>query len=191
MRSLGVFCGSRAGTSPLYAESARAAGERIARRGLTLVYGGASVGLMGELADAALAAGGRVVGVLPRFLADREIAHGGLTELRLVDTMHERKRTMVELSDAFVVLPGGPGTLDETFEVVTWLSLGLHRSPCALLNVAGFYDRLLEFLAESRQAGFFDAGLLDRLVVDEDLDVVLDRLAAQALPHRVAHLRGV
>lgn len=191
MRSVGVFCGSRAGTSPLYAEAARAVGERIARRGLTLVYGGASVGLMGALADAALGAGGRVVGVLPRFLADREIAHGGLTELRLVDTMHERKRTMVELSDAFLVLPGGPGTLDETFEVVTWLFLGLHRAPCALLNVAGFYDRLLDFFAEARRAGFFDAGLLDRLIVGEELDPVLERLAAQALPQRSPHLRGV
>lgn len=191
MKNLGVFCGSRAGATPLYAEAARAAGDRIARRGLTLVYGGASVGLMGALADAALAAGGRVVGVLPRFLADREIAHPGLSELRLVDTMHERKRTMVELADAFLVLPGGPGTLDETFEILTWLFLGLHRSPCALLNVAGFYDRLLEFLAEARQAGFFDAGLLDRLIVGEELDPVLERLAAQALPQRVAHLRGV
>lgn len=191
MKRLGVFCGSRSGASPVYAAAAEAAGEAIARRGLTLVYGGAAVGLMGTLADGALAAGGRVIGVLPRFLADREIAHRGLTELHLVDTMHERKRLMAELSDAFLTLPGGPGTLDETFEVVTWLYLGLHRCPCAFLNVAGYYDRLREFLADMRRTGFMDAGLHGKLLFGDDAGALLGELCARALSPRAVRLAEV
>ncbi len=143
MRSICVFCGSNPGGDPAYLETARALGEFLAREGLTMVYGGASVGLMGAAATACLSAGGQVVGVLPDFLERKELAHTGLTKLHVVPTMHERKALMADLSDGFIALPGGMGTLEEFCEIVTWAQLGLHRKPCGLLNVAGFYDPLL------------------------------------------------
>jgi hypothetical protein len=153
-RRVAVYCGSADGTDPAFLAEARALGEAIAAAGLGLVYGGACVGLMGAVADAALAGGAEVIGVLPAVLGGREIAHGGLTTLELVPTMHERKARMVELADAFLVLPGGYGTLDETLEVVTWAQLGLHAKPCILINTAGYWDGLLAFLDSTVVAGF-------------------------------------
>ena len=141
-----VFCGSSVGASPKYLAEARALGQRIARGGWGLVYGGTSIGLMGAMADAALAAGADVVGVLPQALQGREIAHRGVTKLHLVGSMHERKALMASLSDAFIALPGGYGTLDEFFEIVTWAQLQIHAAPCVLINTGGYYDPLLRFL---------------------------------------------
>ena len=153
-RSICVFCGSRPGARPEYLACARRLGEVLASRGLRLVYGGSTVGLMGALADAALARGGEVVGVIPRSLVEREIAHLGLTELRVVGTMHERKALMAHLSDAFVALPGGFGTWDELFEIVTWAQLGLHHKPAGLLNVAGYFEPMLEMVRRAVAEGF-------------------------------------
>ena len=149
-----VFCGSNGGGRPDYLESARKLGRVLAERGIGLVYGGARVGLMGALADAALAEGGHLLGVMPESLVAKEVAHTGLTELRVVKSMHERKAMMAELSDGFVALPGGWGTLEELFEVLTWAQLGLHRKPCGLLNVAGYFDPLLAFLDHTIDEGF-------------------------------------
>ena len=146
MKSICVFCGARAGRAPAYLESARALGAAVASSGATLVYGGGGRGMMGALADAALAAGGRVIGVIPHDLFEREHLHEGLTELRAVDGMPERKTLMAELSEGFVSLPGGIGTMDEMFEMWTWTQLGVHAKPSVLLNVGGYYDSLLAFL---------------------------------------------
>lgn len=153
-KSVCVFCGSRMGARPEYLEGARALGAELARRGLTLVYGGTSVGLMGALADAALAEGGKVVGVLPHMLRDREIAHPGLTELHLVDSMHTRKAMMAELSGAFIAMPGGVGTFEELLEMTTWAQLGIHHKPIGLLNVADFYGPLLALMRRAAEEGF-------------------------------------
>ena len=153
-RRLCVFAGSSVGGRPEYAETARALGAELVRRGLGLVYGGGSIGLMGVLADGVLAADGEVIGVIPRPLAAREIAHRGLTELRVVESMHERKATMAELSDGFIALPGGLGTLEETLEILTWSQLGIHRKPVGVLNVAGYYDGLLKLLASGVREEF-------------------------------------
>lgn len=141
-----VFCGSNMGRRPAYEAAAKALGAALAARNIGLVYGGASVGLMGTVADAALNAGGEVIGVLPQALKDKELAHPSLTELKIVGSMHERKATMAELSDGFIALPGGAGTLEETFEIWTWAQLGMHQKPVGLLNVEGFYDQLQAFL---------------------------------------------
>lgn len=154
MRRICVFLGSNSGRRPEYKEAAVALGTALAQRGLGLVYGGSSVGLMGALADAALAAGGEVIGVIPQRLVDKEVAHRGLADLRVVDSMHQRKALMAELADGFVALPGGIGTLEELFEVWTWAQLGGHDKPCALMNVAGYFDRLLGFLDHAVEEGF-------------------------------------
>ncbi|GAC1654077.1 MAG: TIGR00730 family Rossman fold protein [Vulcanimicrobiaceae bacterium] len=146
MRTICVFCGSKNGRNSAYAQAAAELGAQLAARGTGIVYGGGQVGLMGVLADSALAAGGRVVGVIPKALAKREIAHHGLTELHVVGSMHERKAIMAEMSDAFIALPGGYGTLDEFFEAVTWLQLGLHERPIGLLNVEGYFDPLIAMI---------------------------------------------
>lgn len=153
-RRIGVYCGSSAGTDPAFAAEARALGTAIAAAGLGVVYGGASAGLMGEVADAALAAGGEVIGVLPEVLVGKEIAHTGLTSLELVATMHERKARISELADVFVALPGGYGTLDEMLEAVTWAQLRIHSKPCLLINTAGYWDGLIEFLDRAVESGF-------------------------------------
>jgi len=153
-RRVAVFCGSADGTNPAFVAEARALGALIAAAGLGLVYGGASVGLMGTVADAALAGGAEVIGVLPAVLTGREIEHTGLTSLELVPTMHVRKARQVELADAFLVLPGGYGTMDEMVEVVTWAQLGLHAKPCILINTAGYWNGLLAFLDSAVTAGF-------------------------------------
>lgn len=182
MRSVCVFCGSNAGARGVYSEAAHAVGRAIAKRGLTLVYGGAAVGLMGMLADAALAAGGRVIGVIPAVLVEREIAHAGLTELREVKSMHERKATMADLSDAFLALPGGAGTLEELFEVWTWGQLGHHRKPVGMLNVEGFYDSLLTFLDHQSRERFIRPEHRDMLVVETDAGRILDRFELYEAP---------
>lgn len=165
MKRLCVYCGSSPGNSPVFTAAARELGEVIATRGIELVYGGARVGLMNEVANAALANGGRVIGVLPRFMSSKELAHASLTELHLVDTMHQRKQLMAELAHGFVALPGGFGTFEEIFEAMTWAQLHLHRYPCALFNVSGYYDSLLKFLDDSVKAGFVRQDLRDSLIV--------------------------
>jgi hypothetical protein len=157
VRRVAVFCGSADGTNPAFVAEARALGVAIAASGLGLVYGGASAGLMGAVADAALDSGAEVIGVLPAVLTRKEIAHPRLTRLELVETMHQRKARQVELADAFLVLPGGYGTMDEMVEVVTWAQLGLHAKPCILINTAGYWDGLLAFLDTAVAAGFVKA----------------------------------
>ena len=182
MQSVCVFCGSNPGARHVYAEAARALGRTLAERGLRLVYGGAAVGLMGTLADAALAAGGNVVGVIPGVLVAREIAHAGLTEIRVVDSMHERKSVMAELSDGFIALPGGAGTLEELFEVWTWSQLGLHGKPVGLLNVEGYFDALIAFLDHQTDERFMRREHRDMLLVDADPALLLKRFAAYRPP---------
>jgi len=168
LRAVTVFCGSSAGTNPAFREAALALGKMVARSGRTLVYGGGHVGLMGLLADAALAEGGQVVGVIPEALVAREVGHRGLSDLRVVGSMHERKALMADLGDAFVALPGGFGTLDELFEVVTWAQLGLHRKPIGLLDVDGYFDPLLRFADRSVADGFVRPEHRSLLVVERD-----------------------
>ncbi len=177
-----VFCGSRDGNTPLYAQAAAALGRRIGERGLGLVYGGARVGLMGSLADAALAAGAPVLGVLPRNLSTVEVAHAGLTELMLVDVLHARKARMTAESDAFVALPGGFGTLDELFEALTWAQLGLHSRPLGLLNVDGFWDPLVATIERQVAQGFVTHSDRARLTVEAAPDALLDALGAPGGP---------
>lgn len=177
MHALGVFLGSSFGNKPEYAAAARDFGELLARRRITLVYGGAKVGLMGALADGALAAGGRVVGVIPQFLLDKEVGHDGLSELRVVDTLTERKVLIGELSDAFVALPGGIGTLDELFEVWTWTQLELQRKQCGLLNVGGYFDSLIAFLDRSVGEGFLRPRQHALLHVDTVASALLQKLS--------------
>jgi len=182
MKRLCVFCGSSFGANPAYAENAVALGTLLASRGIGLVYGGGNVGLMGVIADAALAAGGEVIGVIPQSLADREIAHTGCTELRVVDSMHTRKAMMADLSDAFVAMPGGVGTFEEFFEAITWTQLGLHRKPCGLLNVAGFYTPLALFIDQAVSDGFIKPVHRAAIVVDDDPVRLLDTLSTIDLP---------
>jgi uncharacterized protein (TIGR00730 family) len=178
--SLCIYCGSRSGGDPAFADAARAVGTAIGQRGWQLVYGGGRAGLMGTVADAALAAGARVVGVIPHALMARELGHPGLDELHVVDTMHERKRMMAERSDMFVALPGGIGTLEELFEAWTWRQLGYHDKPVGLLNTRGYFDPLLTFLRAMGEHDFVPAAQLRLLQVREHPDALLDRLAAQA-----------
>jgi len=178
MKSLAVFCGSSPGNRPAYTELAVRTGELIAQRGLTLVYGGGRVGLMGSLAEAALARRRRVVGVIPQMLIDREVGHAGLSQLHVVRTMSERKLLMGDLADAFLALPGGIGTMDELFEAWTWTQLGLHRKPCALLNQDGYYDPLLAFLDRSVAEGFLQPRYRAALLVAADVETALEQLAA-------------
>jgi len=177
-----VFSGSSPGRSPAYADAARDLGDALARSGIGLVYGGASVGLMGVIADAAQAAGGEVIGVMPRSLMEKEIGHPGLTDLRVVGSMHERKALMAELSDGFIALPGGAGTLEELFEVWTWAQLGHHRKPCALYNVEGYYDALAAFLDQTVEERFVKQAHREMLIVERDLDALLAAIASYEAP---------
>jgi uncharacterized protein (TIGR00730 family) len=179
-----VFCGSSPGNGDQFLAAARGLGRALAERGIGLVYGGASVGCMGALADAVLQSGGEVVGVIPRVLVEREIAHPGLSDLRIVQTLHERKALMAELSDGFIALPGGAGTLDELFEAWTWGQLGLHRKPVGLLNVAGYYDRLAAFLDHALAAGFLNAEHRGMLAIESEPDALLTRFAGYQPPAR-------
>jgi len=182
VNSLCVFCGSNPGASLAYAEAAARLGRTLAGRGLNLVYGGGRVGLMGVVADAALAAGGTVTGVIPEALATRELAHAALSDLQVVGSMHERKARMSELADGFIALPGGIGTLEEWFEVWTWSQLGFQPKPCGLLNVAGYYDHLLAFLDHMTAERFLTDVHRAMAVVDDDPERLLDRLAAWQPP---------
>jgi len=182
MKSVCVYCGSNEGTLPVYAEAARSLGRALVERGLGLVYGGASVGIMGVLADTVLGLGGRVTGVMPESIVRKEVAHRGLTELRVTSSMHERKMTMAELSDAFVALPGGIGTLEEVFEAWTWAQLGLHSKPCGLLNVAGYYDGLIAFLDHTVAERFVKEANRSMLIVSDDPSDLLDRFEGYRAP---------
>ena len=182
MRRLFVFCGSSEGRDPAYVQAARSLGETLAVNGIGLVYGGASVGLMGALADAAIIAGGEVTGVMPRALVEKEIAHNRLSDLRVVGSMHERKALMAELSDGFVALPGGIGTFEELFEMWTWAQLGHHTKPCALLNVRGFYDGLIAFLDQVAERGFMKGAHRAMLIVAQEPIELIDRLRAYEPP---------
>lgn len=179
--SLCVYCGSRDGLDPAHLASAREVGRQIAERGWQLVYGGGSTGLMGAVADAAIAAGAKVIGVIPEKLMQREMGHGGVTELQVVDNMHERKHAMAMQADAFIALPGGIGTMEEIFEVWTWRQLGYHRKPLALLNVAGYYDELLRFIDRSRDAGFLWPDVQELLLTGTDATTLLDQIGAEHL----------
>lgn len=174
--SIAVYCGSRMGDSPAFVAAARDLGRRIAESGSAVVYGGGRVGLMGAVADAALACGGRVVGVIPQALMDREVGHTGLSEQHVVQTMHERKMLMAERSDAFIALPGGIGTLEELYEMWSWQQLGYHDKPVALLNVDGYYDALLEFTRVSHARGFVSDAQFQALLVDDRADRLLARV---------------
>jgi len=182
MKRVCVFAGSSAGVRPEYMTAATDLGRVLAARGIGLVYGGARVGLMGAVADAVLTGGSEVTGVIPRSLVEKEVAHSGLTELRVVTTMHERKALMADLSDAFIALPGGWGTLDEFFEILTWAQLGLHCKPCGVLNVQGYFDRLLSFLDHSVEQGFVRREYGALLAVSDDPSTLLDALRAQTPP---------
>jgi uncharacterized protein (TIGR00730 family) len=175
--SLCVYCGSRPGDNAAYAAAATAVGTAIGQRGWRLVYGGGRAGLMGRVADAALAAGAAVLGVIPRSLMEREVGHAGLTELHVVETMHERKLMMAEHSDAFVALPGGIGTFEELFEVWTWRQLGYHDKPVGLLNVDGYYDALLGFMRHTVMRGFVSESQHDLLQVESEAHTLLDAIA--------------
>lgn len=182
MRRVCVFCGSSPGRDPVWAEAARALAGALVRRDLGCVYGGGRVGLMGVLADAVLAAGGEVIGVLPRGLASRELRHDGCTELRLVASMHERKAVMAELSDGFVALPGGLGTLEELFEVLTWSQLGIYRKPVGVLDVGGYWTGLRRWLGDAIAAGFVSPDNARLVLFADDADTLLDRMAAWTPP---------
>jgi uncharacterized protein (TIGR00730 family) len=179
---LTVFCGSSLGRSPAYAQAARELGREMLARGVGLVYGGASVGLMGVLADTLLAGGGEVVGVIPRHLMAREIAHAGVTDMRVVESMHERKALMGELADGFVALPGGAGTMEELFEAWTWAQLGLHVKPCGVLNVDGYFDSLLRLVNHTVDQGFMRAEYAAMLIAETEPGALLDRFASYRPP---------
>ncbi len=189
MKRIAVYCGSNAGRGGVYLGAARAFGRALAERGLGLVYGGGRVGLMGAVADAALAAGGEVVGVIPDGLARRELAHRGLSDLRVVSTMHERKALMAELSDAFVALPGGLGTLDELCEVLTWSQLGLHSKPCGVLDVDGYFERFFGFLDHAVERGFVSGARRRAIARRQDARGLLDELSRRAARGRAATKR--
>jgi len=179
LRRICIFCGSSSGRRSVYEQAVQHVGRLLAVRGIELVYGGGNVGLMGTLANACLESGGRVIGVIPQSLVDKEVAHTGLTELRVVRSMHERKFLMAELSDAFMALPGGYGTWEELFEMLTWSQLGLHRKACAILNVNGYYDALLKMADNAVDEGFLRSANRDLLLADADPERLTDRLISQ------------
>lgn len=182
IRRLCVYCGSSRGRSSLFAEAAAALGRELAARGIGLVYGGGNVGLMGVLADAALEGGGEVIGVIPQALQEKELGHAGLAALHVVSSMHERKQLMADLSDGFMALPGGVGTLEELFETFTWLQLGFHQKPVGLLNVGGFYDGLVGFVHHLGSEGFLKSEHEQCLLVDADIATLLDAMRAFEAP---------
>jgi uncharacterized protein (TIGR00730 family) len=178
MATLCVYCGSNVGNDPRFLEAARLTGKILAKNNHTLVYGGGKVGLMGVVADEALAAGGKVIGIIPELFIqeEREIAHPDLTELHVVDSMHERKHKMASLADGFLALPGGIGTLEEIVEAFTWTQIGVHSKPCALLNVSGFYDSLFALLTEMSEKGFLMAEQLSQLIVEEEPEAAIHKV---------------
>jgi uncharacterized protein (TIGR00730 family) len=183
MNRIAVYCGSATPSDPVYIETARRVGESLAKRGIGVVYGGGRLGLMGALADGALAAGGEVIGVIPEALQSAEVTHRGCTEVHVVPGMHERKRMFTDLSDGFLTIPGGVGTMDELWEAVSWAQLGYHQKPVGLLNVAGFYDQLIAFNAHMIAVGFIRPQHAGILIADDDLGRLLDRMA-HYVPHK-------
>ena len=183
MKRLAVYCGSASPADPVYIETARAVGVELAERGIGVVYGGGRLGLMGAVADAALAAGGEVIGVIPEALVGSEVAHKGCTELHVVPGMHERKRMFTDLSDGFVTIPGGVGTMDELWEAISWAQLGYHEKPVGVLNAAGFFDKLIEFNQHMIDVGFIREQHAGIMVVDDVLDGLLAKMAAY-VPHK-------
>lgn len=178
MKRLAIYCGSATPADPVYIDNARLVGRTLAQRGIGVVYGGGRLGLMGAIADSALEAGGEVIGVIPQALVDAEVAHRGCTELHVVRTMHERKQAFTDLSDGFITLPGGTGTMDELWEAMSWAQIGYHAKPVGLLNVAGYYDGLIEFVGKMGDVGFLRAQHRSILIVDDQLDGLLDQMAA-------------
>ncbi|QKI81653.1 TIGR00730 family Rossman fold protein [Kroppenstedtia eburnea] len=185
MKNICVFCGSSPGSSPVYMEGAKQLGISLAEAGITLVYGGARVGLMGAVADTVLAHGGKVIGVIPKSLVDREIAHTGLTDLHIVSSMHERKALMSELADGFIALPGGSGTLEEFFEVFTWAQLGHHQKPCGLLNLNGYYTPLLQFIDHTIGEGFMKEDYRAMILSESGPEPLLQRFEQYQAPEIV------
>ena len=183
MKRLAVYCGSATPADPVYIESARMVGRELAARGIGLVYGGGRLGLMGAVADACLAAGGEVIGVIPEALVGSEVAHRGCTELHVVPGMHERKRMFTDLSDGFITIPGGVGTMDELWEAISWAQLGYHEKPVGLLNVAGFYDRLIEFNQHMVEVGFIRPQHAGIMIVDDTMDGLINKMATYE-PHK-------
>lgn len=177
-----VYCGSNSGAKKIYSEQAKELGSVLAREKIGLVYGGAGVGLMGAVADGILETGGKAIGVMPKFLVRKEVSHKKLTELKKVDSMHERKLVMAELADAFIALPGGLGTLEELFEILTWAQLGLHRKPCGLLNIDRYYDKLIEFLDHTVAERFLSSENRRTIIVENDIDVLLEKFAEYQPP---------
>ena len=177
MNRLAVYCGSASPADPVYIDTARAVGRTLAARGIGVVYGGGRLGLMGAVADGALDAGGEVIGIIPTALVSAEVAHRGLTELHVVDTMHQRKQAFTDLSDGFVNLPGGTGTMDELWEALSWAQIGYHAKPVGLLNVAGYYDHLIAFYAKMGEVGFLRPQHQGILIIDNELDGLLAKMA--------------
>nr|WP_285852344.1 TIGR00730 family Rossman fold protein [Robertmurraya korlensis] len=175
VKSVAVYCGSSKGSSSMYIEEAKKLGKELARRNITLIYGGSSIGLMGAVADSVLAMGGKAIGVMPRFLDNREISHKSLSELLVVETMHERKAKMVELADAFIALPGGAGTMEEFFEVYTWAQVGLHKKPIGLLNTNRYYDPLIALLNHMNKEQFLQDQYRSMALIDEEPAGLLDK----------------
>ncbi|NLS29203.1 putative cytokinin riboside 5'-monophosphate phosphoribohydrolase [Sphingomonas sp. S2M10] len=189
MKRIAVYCGSASPADPVYIEAARALGRTLAERGIGVVYGGGRLGLMGAVADAALEAGGEVIGVIPTLLVNAEVAHRGLTALEVCETMHERKARFTELADGFVNLPGGTGTMDELWEAMSWAQLGYHQDPIGLLNIAGYYDKLVEFWEHMGTVGFVRPQHQSLLLVDTTIDGLLAKMAAAQPVVPIAQLR--
>ncbi len=183
MKRICVYCGSSPGKLPQYRHAARTLGHELAARGIALVYGGASIGVMGTIADAVLAKGGEVSGVIPAVLSTREITHRGLNELFVVNSMHERKAKMAELSDGFIALPGGWGTIEEIFEMLTWAQLGLHEKPCGLLNISSYYDHLFAFLEHAIDQRFVQQEFRPMIMMEQSASTLLDRFENYSAPH--------
>ncbi len=182
MRQVCVFCGSSKGINPIYSEASKELGVAIARRGIGLVYGGGHVGLMGIVADAVLKSGGSVIGVIPQALDDLEVAHRGLTELYIVDTMHTRKAMMADRADGFIAMPGGFGTLDEFCEIITWAQLGQHSKPCAILNINGYFDLLIQMFDHCVDEGFVKSIHRELVIVDDNVESLLDKMESWRTP---------
>jgi uncharacterized protein (TIGR00730 family) len=178
VKRLAIYCGSASPADPVYIDSARQVGRTLAERGIGVVYGGGRLGLMGAVADSALEAGGEVIGIIPQALVNAEVAHRGCTELRVVDTMHQRKQAFTDLSDGFVNLPGGTGTMDELWEALSWAQIGYHAKPVGLLNVAGYYDHLIAFYEKMGEVGFLRPQHRDILLIDDALDGLLAQMTA-------------
>lgn len=190
MKRLAIYCGSASPADPVYIERAREVGRTLAERGIGVVYGGGRLGLMGAVADSALAAGGEVIGIIPQALVDAEVAHKGCTELHVVDTMHQRKQAFTDLSDGFVNLPGGTGTMDELWEALSWAQIGYHAKPVGLLNVAGYYDHLIAFYAKMGEVGFLRPQHQGILLVDSALDGLLAQMSAHVPIETITRMKA-